>query len=587
MPPARPQTEPRGWRGRLDWRSWSDGRYALALTLLAWLHRLAFLCSNRDRTWGFSIFYEGDAERFYQFARAILAGKPYDGGVPFHPPGFPYVLAGVHALLGAGRPDAAVPHMGVKVIMTLLGSVPIGLIYLLVRPYLGREAALLTALLSLYSFGLYVVSVSPVSEGLYLTLLLAAMLVWTRATVHPLAAPCASGTPGGPGAPGPRRTLRTDGTSGVCALRPLRWHAVLGLVLGALTLVRAEGLLVTAAMVGIGCVGAWPAGAAPAGAPPAGAPLARTPRDASRVRRLAPWILVAAGWTVAVTPWALRNGIRLGEINRTLGPELAEPLPEFVPITLYGPLNLALANHAGADGGFTPTWMDPAGGRIDLGGGSLVLRDPAHLRLVLHGDQIAWEWIRTHPAGFGRLVLRKWGLLFESLKLGWTQWNMPGGLRGLRRPVDLFVPHTRLTLWLLAPLLLLGWGLLFVRGGASRRWALLVALLTGTTLLTTSLFYGYARAGVVMLPLWFSLLPPRIGSRPDRGLPSARIRSTPGRVLLFLPAMLLVLEIWGATAGRDYRATGTPLPGQAHLNPDALMLLEPDPATLWGWLPGK
>ncbi len=533
----------------------TDGQFALALTLLAWIHRLAFLFSNRDRTWGFSIFYEGDAERFHLFARSILAGKAYDGGVPFHPPGFPYLLAGIHTLLGAGRPDAVVPHLGVKIVMALLGSLPIGLLFLLVQPYLGRPAALLAALLSLYSFGLYVVSVTPVSEGPYLTLLLAALLVWSRATEHPLAAP----------------GLRTR--------RSRRWYVVLGLLLGALTLVRAEGLLVAGVLAGVGCAGALRAedssdavrrDAAGHGHRGGG----RSPFATGLARRLAPWGLVAAGWLVAVAPWSVRNAIRLAEINRTLGPELAEPLPEFVPITLYGPLNLALANHAGADGGFTPVWTDPAGGRVDLGGGQLALRDPAHLRLVLHGDAIAWAWIRTHPAAFGQLVLHKWGLLFESLKLGWTQWDLPGGLRGLRRPVDLFVPHSRLTLWLLAPLLLVGWGLLFARRGPQRRWALVVALLTAATMLTTALFYGYARAGVVMLPLWLSLVPPGIGVRP-------------GRALLIALAFFLALEGWGATAGRDYRATGTPLPGQSYLNPDAPIFLEPDPATLWGRLPGR
>jgi len=59
---------------------------AAGLTLLAWVHRLIFLRSNRDFSWPYTIFYEGDAETFYSYARALLEGKLYDEGVPFHPP---------------------------------------------------------------------------------------------------------------------------------------------------------------------------------------------------------------------------------------------------------------------------------------------------------------------------------------------------------------------------------------------------------------------------------------------------------------------------------------------------------------------
>jgi len=530
----------------LDWRAWPDRRWALILTALAWIHRSAFLLANRDRAWGFSIFYEGDAERFHLFARAILAGTPYDGGVPFHPPGFPYLLAGIHALVGAGHPNATVPHLAVKLILALIGSLPVGLIYLLARPYLGRTAAFVTALLSLYSFGLYVISVTPGSEGLYLTLLLTALLLWSRASAHPLSAP---------GAP-------AHGS---------RWvHLVVGMVLGALTLVRAEGLLV--------CGLLWATGLA-------GGLRDRAGSQPTLARRLRPWLLVAVGWLIAVAPWTVRNGIRLAEINRTLGPELAEKLPTVVPITLYGPLNLALANQAGASGGFVPIWSGPAGRQVDMGGGQLGLRDPEHLHLVLHGDAVAWEWIRANPGAFARLVGRKWGLLLESLKLGWTQWNLPGGLRGLRRPIDLFVPHTVLGLGLLAPLLVAGFAALAVRGGSGRRWALLVGMLTGGTLLTTALFFGYARAGVVMLPLWLSLIAGGLAA--GRGEPSQQRRPRGARAALLIMLILLIIEAWGATANRTYTASGTMLPGQTHLNPDATIFLEVEPATLAGWLPGR
>ena len=44
--------------------------------------------------------------------------------------------------------------------MALLGSVAIGLLYPLVRPYLGRTVALIAGLLGVYHFGLYVLSIA-------------------------------------------------------------------------------------------------------------------------------------------------------------------------------------------------------------------------------------------------------------------------------------------------------------------------------------------------------------------------------------------------------------------------------------------
>ncbi len=204
----------------------------MGLTLLAWAHRLAFLVSNRDRDWPFTIFYEGDAETFYRYARALLSGELYDGGIPFHPPGFACLLAGLHTILGAGTDGAKVPFFAEKAALALVGSVSIGLLYAVARPYVGRLAALFGALLSLYSFGLYVIHVAPVTEGTWATLLLLALWIWTRRLEHPLAAP---GTVNG--------TWRTG--------------LGLGLLLGFLALVRAEGMLVAALLVGVGFLGVW------------------------------------------------------------------------------------------------------------------------------------------------------------------------------------------------------------------------------------------------------------------------------------------------------------------------------------------
>ncbi|HYO12034.1 MAG TPA: glycosyltransferase family 39 protein, partial [Thermoanaerobaculia bacterium] len=430
-------------------RTRSDLRWAAGLTLLAWIHRILFLRSNRDWSWPYTVFYEGDSETFFNYARALIEGRLYDNGIPFHPPGFAWVLAGIHTLVGAG-PGERVPYFAVRVIVALIGSLPVGLLYLAVRPYLGRTIALLAALLSVYHFGLSVLAVAPVTEGTYLSLLLGSILLWSRLE-HPLAAPEAP--PGG-------------------------WKSALflGLLLGFLALTRAEGVLIAVILIGTGLLG-------------------RFARRQISLASLRPWGLIALGWVLAVTPWTIRNGIRLSEMNERLGNRLAEPLPVVVPLTIYGPVNLALANNPQAKGTFSRDFLASQSHAPVLD-----LTDPDHLELILHGDRVARTWILENPGDFARLVLVKWRLFFSAWKLGWTQWNLPGGLVGDRQPVDVFVPDSPAALAFGLPLALLGLLYGLAVSGGPRRWTILVLLLTAAGMVTTGLFFGYTRLGLLALP---------------------------------------------------------------------------------------
>jgi hypothetical protein len=504
-----------------------DLLWALGLTLLAWAHRLAFLRSNRDWTWPYTLFYEGDSETYFDYARALLNGRLYDNGIPFHPPVFAWLLAAIHALVGAGPGAERVPYVAVKVVIALIGSLPVGLIYLLARPYLGRAAVLAAALLCAWSFGLYMIGVAPVTEGTYLTLLMLALLVWTRRMAHPLAAPDA--VPGG-------------------------WKTALGLglILGWLALTRAEGVLVAVLVLSVGLFG---------------------PR-----RKLA---LVALGWVLAVAPWTVRNAVRLSAIDERLAGQLAEPLPTFVPLTIYGPLNLALANNPQADGTFSRAFLSSRSQKAVLD-----LADPQHLEFILHGDRMAWSWIRQDPGGFARLVLRKWRLFFTAWKLGWTQWDWPGGLDGVRLPVDVFTPASDAGWGFGLPFAVLGLICCLSTPGGPRRWAVLVLLLTAAGMITTGLFFGYVRQGLLLLPFWLTLTATAlvwIGER-LRGLVSGFTFvpvDTPRRLLQVLGGValvLLALELWGAGADRNFQATGTNLPDQPFLDRDQPVYLKVLPA---------
>ncbi|HSK79675.1 MAG TPA: glycosyltransferase family 39 protein [Thermoanaerobaculia bacterium] len=514
----------------------ADWKWALGLTLLAWIHRIFFLRSNRDWSWPYTIFYEGDSETFYRYARSLLAGRLYDNGIPFHPPGFAWLLAGIHTLVGAGSPEDRVPYFAVKVVTALVGSLPVGLLYLLVKPYLGRTIALAASLLALYHFGLYVLAVAPLTEGTYLALLSLALLVWSRKMDHPLSAP--GSAPGG-------------------------WKAALalGILLGALALTRAEGVLIAAILVGAGLVGG----------------LRR--RRETGFAGLRPWALVAAGWILAVAPWAARNAIHLSEMNERLAGRLAEPLPTFVPLTIYGPLNLALANNREANGTFSRDFLASRAHSPVLD-----LTDREHLEFILHGDRLARKWILENPGDFARLVLRKWALFFSAWKLGWTQWNVPSGLTGTRWPVDVFLPNSPAALALSLPFTALGLLYSLAIPGAPRRWAVLVLLLTAAGMVTTGLFFGYARLGLLVLPFWLTWtatglvwIAERLIHR-ERGWSRTLQDLSPSPTLLRalggVAITLFLLEAWGATTDRNYRATGTNVPGQTYLDRDQPVVLE-------------
>jgi hypothetical protein len=285
---------------------------------------------------------------------------------------------------------------------------------------------------------------------------------------------------------------------------------------------------------------------------------------------------VALGWILAVTPWTIRNAVRLSAMNERLAGGLAEPLPTFVPLTLYGPVNLALANNPQADGTFSRDFLASRAQSPVLD-----LTDPQHLEFILHGDRLAWKWMRENPGDCARLVLAKWKLYFSAWTLGWTQWDWPGGLNGVRRPVDVFTPASGAGWGLGLPFAVLGLICCLATPGAPRRWAGVVLLLTAAGMVTTGLFFGYVRQGLLALPFWLTLTAAAlvwIGERVRKQTsgftflpaePSRRLL----RILGGIALALLALELWGAGANRNYQATGTNVPGQNYLDRDQPVVL--------------
>lgn len=518
-----------GVRGRTPGRGARPLPIGMGLWLLAFSHRAFLLLGNRDRSWPFTIFYEGDTETFLRYSLAILEGRVYDGGIPFHPPLFPHLLAFLHGLLGAPG-----PHMAVRLVLAALTSIQVPLVWMILRRTVGGPAALAGALLCVHSFGLQVFSIAAVSEGVYLTLLLAAALLF-------LGLACAQG--------GAVRTGRSAWMR-ACGL---------GLLLGAASLTRAEGIGASVMLLAWGAARSRRRGAAPA--------------------RF--WVAASCALALVLLPWTLRNAITIQRINEST-PRGVRPLPVLVVTTSYGPLNFGLANHANATAHFTRTALTSG-----LTTPVLDLADPQHRDLFLNGYSRGLEFIRDNPAAYVGLVVRKFSIMGRFLRLGWTEWNLPGGLRGTRYPVDTFSPDSARAVPVHLVLLLPGVWLLLRRCGAGGRVLLMQAgLLALLTLGTTAAFFGYVRQGALLLPwihgiqgvtlAWAARL---AGARlPASWRTAPECFGTggagPPRALLAVLAAVWIAGLAGAFQNRNYRATGETMPGSHLLNRDSVMQLE-------------
>lgn len=609
----------------VPWFGGSPRRMFFFLWFLAFSHRLFLQLGSVDRSWPFPVFYEGDAETFHRFALSLLAGQPYDGGIPFHPPLYPLFLAVCHAVLG--NPAAG---LVLRIAHGAVYALSVPLLWLWLRRHVTPGAALAGALLASWSFGLALIATSAVSEGLYLLLLLAGLLAFDRLRDATQARNA------------PRRFSGETAPSVAAGDRRLATrHAVLfGLLGGLLALARAEGLGWSLLLLASGAAMAWrnvrrsskeaavrPAvrqavipAARPAVTPAGGKPHATgettvgPPIGAGFAIRSAmlPWAVALAALCVTLAPWTIRNAVVLTRVNRLSTAAGLEPLPTFVVTTAYGPLNFALSNSAGAPGYFTRGALT-SGRQRDV----LDLTDPQHRDLFLHGYRRGWDWIRSHPSAFGALAGRKLALLARALRLGWTQRDLPGGLHGTRFPVDMMTPDSASAVFVHLALLLTGaWLLLAGKAGQSRVRGRPLLLVTGGYVLfsaaVTVMFFGYARQGIPALALLCgvegtalaaggSWLARRVGERgrgrKDTGVSAAAVagaspdplvagadtrgnsrgRLTGPRVLAGVIVLLWAIELVGAFQGRDFIATGETQAGSKMLNRDSIMYLSPKP----------
>jgi hypothetical protein len=284
-----------------------------------------------------------------------------------------------------------------------------------------------------------------------------------------------------------------------------------------------------------------------------------------------PALLVLAGAAVIVLPWSIRNFQVIDHFNRTRAATVAEPLSRFAPVTCYGGLNFALANHPAADGGFSRAPLSATGdGRLDLG-------RPDHLRYLNDGFAIGLGWIRDHPLDFLRLAGQKVAIGLEALRLGYGVRDRPAGLVGVRRAVDFFRPDGAFLFW--PHLLFMGAGMIILARRAGGRAFVLAHLPLLTHGVALVLFFGYVRLVLVGLPVLligaaaagvagWEALARRLGLKPGRR----------GVAALALVLALAVVEAGHLVArgGQQIRGEGETELGGTRINLDGRLRLSPE-----------
>jgi hypothetical protein len=512
---SRTRQDPAQGRGGRD----STRRRALLIFTGALLLRLAIAAAYPPADAPEIAFYRGDAPAYHQYALALARGEAYDQGLPFHPPLLAFVTTPIYQLF-AGT-ERLFPVL--TLVVAALGSAVAVLTLLLGTRLAGPTVGLAAGVAVALHFGLAAASTTLNVESLSAALELGALLVLLG---HP-------------------------------AMRD-RWYLLRLLIAGALAglaaLARAENQLLVLALA------AW---------------VAWRPGERRRADPRS-GLAILVGAFLVIAPWALRNAIVINQFNRTRAPILAEPLHLFAPVTMYGGLNFALANHPEATGSFSPAAL--------AGDGQIDLSRPEHLEYLNHGFALGFGWIAADPAGSLRRVGHKIAIGLDALRLGYGALDRPAGISGERPAVDFFRPDRAL---LLAPhLLLIGAGAILLARRTGLRRALLLHLPVATHAIALVLFFGYARLLLVTMPILlvdaavagvvgWEALAGRI-ARWRGG--SAAARRQGGRGTLWAAILLAMAVLEGgllASRGQEMRYAGETERGGTRVNLDGPLRIWP------------
>jgi 4-amino-4-deoxy-L-arabinose transferase-like glycosyltransferase len=437
------------------------------LFLYAFVIRLLFWTGFEDRRFLFSLFYYGDSFRIHQEALEILKSNWNSGLLPYHPPVTSYVLALVYQIFGT-PPE----HLSaLKILLIIISALSVVIFYRLARRFFSERLALIAAIVFGATFPMLVVSITPNTESIFLCFAMLTLLFFARL----------------------RNSWNTKNAI---------W---MGLCAALASLTRAEFASFFVVLV-VGLVFQ-----------------ALPPRPASARRR--PVIILIIAFLIPFIPWTIRNYHVLKQFNVQKSETGLEPLPTFAPITCYGPINFAMANNLLADGKFS---------RMILTGknvAALDLNNPQHRHYFLHGYSEGLAFIQDYPKEFLKLSSIKLRLFIQGLSWGFGPTNIPGGLNGVRYPIDIFVSENRWWSWVIGPLFIFGY-CLSVRE-FSKWWQF--HLLVLHRIAVTIFFFGYVRglAAIYFLVILFLFYPLSLNLRFMNWL-----ERIPKQLVLIIPVLI-------------------------------------------------
>ncbi|MDP1569299.1 MAG: hypothetical protein Q8L86_04785 [Vicinamibacterales bacterium] len=479
-------------------------------TLAAWVERWWFPRAWHEVEAVASVFYRGDAVAFQAFARALADGRVFDNGIPFHPPGWPLLLA----VLSTDGPLAA------KTLTAFLGAVTVGASTVVAARLGGLGAASAVGVLGTFHFGHLVISATPNSEALYGCAIAFVLLLGLRWMDNGRTRPAEAGE-GGWTKPG--------------------WAAATGGLAGLACLVRAEFLLGAVLLV---CLAWW--------------------RGAGR-REILAFVVTTALVLTPTTVWHWRSLTAFNEAHPLPFPG---PLPRLAPVTSYGAFNFAMANHERADGepNRDHPWLDACDDEM-LERGLLDLDCPAAYGLYVSGYRAGLEWLVTHPADAAALWWRKAAMTAGFLAHGYGVDNLGAGVEGVRRRVDVLDPAGRGLIPVHVALLALG-----VFQVRRRQTALLLLGVPVVTLAaSTLLFYGYVRLGLAYMPVFWVLQ--GLGAARVLAVVAPRAPAFRGAlVALALALACLAGDAWRAGLSRQIVLDGPRGPAGAIVEDETLSL---------------
>ena len=552
---------------------WAIFGAALAIRLFYWR-------ATADAAWPHSAGFKGDALLWLEYARALREGQPFELGLPVHPPGTAYLIAALWS--GSGGFGL------LKAVWCAMGAAAAALSSAAIARAFGATPGAIAGVVMAGSSGLLMLSTSLNVETPYLALVAAGF--WLL--------PGVADVPAGP------RLVAWAALQGVACLFRVEHvlFVVLALAFMAMRALRRGSLGRAAVVVAIATVAfiltlvpwqmsAWRAVARfndekPVTPPPVRGVLeqlrgiAWEPGARARLEELPAFVRDHSEAFVAATV-AYRGGTRIREadlevLREAFGVEVLRLRPRPF-ISLYGPLNFALASHPDAPAGFGHAALDMppplAGGAgafpamlvTGLPPRELALTYPPHLALVNDGYAMGWRWLAADPRGAMRRGLTRLARFWAGAATTLTGYGLPAGLSGARHAVDITVADG----WLAA-----AWRIVLLAAAVAglaaawRRPALYpwLFLLVAKAAVAVA-FFGYARLGATTIPVVALLValaierwwPARTDARLERGARMALVMMVAIEAMRWLHHPGLALD--GNPAGPQ-----DPVPSADHLS---------------------